>query len=97
MITVTSFDSVFVDYVERVEKEVEGQVISTMERVYYDTDAFGVGNIVNSLRARNFNALVVIKADKDATFGTMQKIMDTMVESGLPRFQVVTELESEAI
>lgn len=97
MITVTALDSVFVDYVERVEKEIEGQTVSTMERVYYETDPFGVGNIVNQLRARNLSALVIIKADKDAKFGTMQRIMDTMVESNLPRFQVVTELESEQL
>ncbi len=97
MITVTSLDSVFVDYVERVEQEVNGKPISKLERVYYETDPFGVGNIVNQLRARNPFALVIIKADKNAKFGTMQKIMDTMVESNLPRFQVVTELESDKI
>lgn len=97
MITVTAQDSVFVDYVERVEREVNGQKESTLERVYQETTPFQVGNIVNQIRARNLAALVVIKADKDAKFGTMQKIMDTMVESNLPRFQVVTELESEAI
>ncbi len=97
MITVTSQDSVFVDYVERVEEEINGQTVNKLDRVYIETTPFQVGSIVNQIRARNLSALVIIKADKDAKFGTMQKIMDTMVESNLPRFQVVTELESEAI
>ena len=40
---------------------------------------------------------MVIKADKDVKFGTMQKIMDTMVDSYLSRFQIVTELKSERL
>lgn len=95
VVTVMPDDSVFVDYVERVEKEFEGRMISTLERVYYETDPYQVGNVINMLRGRNLNALVVIKADKNVRYGTMERIMDTMVESNLSRFQIVTELESE--
>ena len=94
VVTVTSDDSIFVDYIERVTG-TDGK--TTLERVYEEATPSTVGGIINQIRARNFNALVVIKADKDAKFGTMQKIMDTMVESNLSRFQIVTELESEKI
>jgi biopolymer transport protein ExbD len=97
IVTVTSDDSIFVDYIERVEKEFEGRKISTLERVYEEATPFTVGGIINQIRARNLKALVVIKADKDAKFGTMEKIMDTMVESNLSRFQIVTELKSERL
>ena len=97
IVTVTPDDSIFVDYVERVEKEISGQKISTLERVYEEATPYTVGGVINQIRARNLNALVVIKADKDAKFGTMQKIMDTMVESNLSRFQIITELETEKI
>lgn len=78
VVTVMPDDSVFVDYVERVEKEFEGRMISTLERVYYETDPYQVGNVINMLRGRNLNALVVIKADKNVRYGTMERIMDTM-------------------
>jgi biopolymer transport protein ExbD len=97
VVTVTSEDSIFVDYVQRVEKEVEGRMVSTLERYYQETSVQNVGNEINAIRAKNLNALVIIKADRNASFGTMQKIMDTMVESNLARFQIITELESERI
>lgn len=97
VVTVTSDDSIFVDYVQRVEKEVEGKMVSTLERIYEETDVYNVGGVINSIRAINLNALVIIKADRNASFGTMQKIMDTMVESNLARFQIITELESEKL
>ncbi len=97
VVTVTPDDSVFVDYIERVEKEVEGRTISTLERVYVETTPEAVGNEINKIRAHNLRALVVIKADKDVKYGTMEKIMNTMVESNLARFQIVTELKSERL
>lgn len=95
VVTVTKQDSIFVDYVERVENEVDGKMVSTLVREYTEASVYDVGNVINSIRAKNINALVIIKADRDASFGTMQKIMDTMVESNLGRFQIITELESE--
>ncbi|MFH2055772.1 MAG: biopolymer transporter ExbD [bacterium] len=95
IVTVTSLDSIFVDYVQRVEEEVDGRMVSSLERIYEEADVFSIGSVINKIRARNPVALVIIKADKLASFGTMQKIMDTMVENNLSRFQIVTELESE--
>jgi len=97
VVTVTPDDSIFVDYIERVEKEVEGRKISTLERVYEEATTSTVGGIINQIRGRNPRALVVIKADKDVKYGTMEKIMDTMVDSYLSRFQIVTELKSERL
>ena len=94
VVTVTPDDSVFVDYIERVVGE-DGK--ATLERVYVETTPAAVGGEINKIRTHNLAALVVIKADKDVKFGTMQKIMDTMVESNLSRFQIVTELEAEKI
>ena len=97
IVTVTPDDSIFVDYMEKVEKEINGRMVPTIERVYMDATPYTVGKVINSIRARNFNALVIIKADKDVKFGTMKKVMDTMVEENLSRFQIITELEAEAI
>lgn len=97
IVTVMPDDSIFVDYIERVEKMVDGRPTSTLERVYEEATTYTVGGVINQIRTHNLNALVVIKADKDVKFGTMQKIMDTMVESNLSRFQIVTELEAEKL
>jgi biopolymer transport protein ExbD len=97
IVTVAPDDSIFVDYIEKVEKVVDGRTISTLDRVYVEASPATVGKEINLIREHNFKALVIIKADKDVKFGTMQKIMDTMVESGLSRFQIVTELEAERL
>jgi biopolymer transport protein ExbD len=94
IVTVTPDDSIFVDYIERIQKE-DGTW--TIERVYEEASPSTVGGIINQIRTRNFKALVVIKADRDARYGIMEKIMDTMVESNLSRFQIVTELKSERL
>jgi len=94
IVTVTPDDSIFVDYIERVQKE-DGTW--TIERVYLEATPSSVGGEINHIRERNLKALVVIKADKDVKFGTMEKIMATMVDSYLSRFQIVTELKSERL
>jgi biopolymer transport protein ExbD len=94
IVTVTPDDSIFVDYIERVQGE-DGKW--TIERVYLEATTSTVGAEINHIRERNLKALVVIKADKDVKFGTMEKIMATMVNSYLPRFQIVTELKSERL
>lgn len=94
IVMVTSDDSIFVDYIERVKGE-DGKW--TIERVYLEATTSTVGREINQIRGRNPRALVVIKADKDAKFGTMEKIMETMVDSYLSRFQIVTELKTERL
>ncbi len=97
IVTVTPDDSIFVDYMEKVEKDINGRMVPTIERVYMEATPYTVGKVINGIRARNLSALVIIKADKDVKFGTMQRVMDTMVEENLSRFQIITELEAEAI
>ncbi len=40
-------------------------------------------------------SLVVVKADKEAPYGIMEKLMNSLRDNGLNTFQVITELESE--
>ena len=51
---------------------------------------------INRARARNVTALIVIKADGQASFGVMQDVMKTMQENSLERFLIITDLEVEA-
>ncbi len=96
-ITVTSLDSMYVDYTSLAVVNIEGKDIETTVRnVSTCEDAYCVAEKILRARAKNLKALVVIKADKDASFGTMKKIMKRMQENGLERFLIITENELES-
>lgn len=93
-ITVTDMDSVFVDAIMEVKGEgPNGEPITTKERVYEETNEDNVGSTINKFRTKLMRALIVIRADRDASYGVIQKVMDNMVENKLKTFQIVTELE----
>ena len=95
-ITVTKEDSIYVDYVKLVRITLEdGSEADTKGRVVKTTDCYGVAADINRCRAGNIRALVVIKADKDASFGQMQCIMKQMQENSLGRFLIITDNESD--
>ena len=103
-ITVTDMDSIFVDAVIEVTVEDDqGNMVKTKERVAQTTSEEEVGNSINMFRAGNIGgqrttalhrALIVIRADRDASYGIIQKVMENMVENNLPRFQIVTDAEA---
>ncbi|MCH9030755.1 MAG: biopolymer transporter ExbD [candidate division Zixibacteria bacterium] len=90
-ITVTKLDSVFVDYLQSVVMIIEGQEITTLVRKYAETDPSRVDYYINLARLKNPLALVVIKADENASYGAMQTVMETMQKNNLRRFQLVTD------
>ena len=94
-ITVTEQDSIYVDFVQKVEIEIDGVIVNTTGRVVRRTDKYGVATEINRARARLYKALIVIKADKGASFGIMQAVMKRMQQNGLERFLIITENESE--
>ncbi|UCC44564.1 MAG: biopolymer transporter ExbD [Candidatus Zixiibacteriota bacterium] len=92
-ITVTELDSIYVDYVQVMDVDIDGQVVKTTARVVRNTDRYGVAPEILRARAKNLRALVVIKADRDATFGVMQGVMKSMQENHLERFLIITDNE----
>ncbi len=94
-VTVTKEDSIFVDYVEKRTVEIDGRPVSMPIRTYIEATTGTVGSVINGFRIRNRNAFLVIKADKDASYGTMEGIMKTLQEQHLTRFQIITKLEQE--
>lgn len=94
-ITVTRYDSIYVDFVEIAKIEMEGQEVTTTVRRVRSVDRFTAASVINDVRAKNSRALVVVKADKEATFGAMQGLMKTMQENFLERFLIITEKESD--
>ena len=94
-ITVTKYDSIYVDYVLKATVNIEGRDVLTTARLVMTADKYSVANEINRARAKNHRALVVIKADQDASFGVMQDVMKSMQQNYLERFLIITDLEVE--
>jgi len=94
-ITVTKYDSIYVDYTELRDLDVDGQTITTTARIVRTCDIYNVSPEINKARAKNLKALVVIKADENASFGVMQDVMKSMQENHLERFLIITDHEVE--
>jgi biopolymer transport protein ExbD len=72
-----------------------GDIFISSERI---TDAEEVAphevlNAVVTWRSRNPAAVVVIKGDKDASFGTVADVMNALVDAKAPRFNLMTDLK----
>lgn len=93
-ITITKYDSIYVDYITRVEIEIEGKMVTVNARMVRPCDKYSVDNEVNRARAINYRALIVIKGDNQASFGVVQDVMKSMQENGLERFLIITDLET---
>jgi biopolymer transport protein ExbD len=93
-ITITEYDSIYVDYVAMAEIEIEGKMVRTKVRRVRPCDKYTVTSEVNRARAQFIKALIVVKGDHQASFGVMQDVMKKMQEDGLERFLIITDLES---
>jgi len=94
-ITVSQFDSIYVDYVEKATINIDGQDIETKVRKVFTCTPYTVATKILEARAKNIRALVVIKADRRASFGTMKDVMEAMQENHLERFLIITDQEME--
>ena len=98
MVTVTEEDSVFIEYVEMKTEVIDGEEINIPQYVDLSVPAIDVGGKVQLIRSQsvgNMKAMLIIKADKNVRFGTMEDIMKSLQEFSLRTFQIVTEFETE--
>lgn len=103
-ITVTKDDSIYVDLI-LMKKEFNPQIGDSIEvpsRVYSVATPETAGTEIQRVRSQALNELgsragaslfLVLKADRDAPFGTVEKIMKSMQGENLTSFQVVTDLD----
>ena len=73
----------------------DGQIFISTERIA-DAQEIPREEIVNALvtwRSRNPEAVVILKGDKDADFGTVADIMDALVQAKTLRFNLMTDLK----
>jgi biopolymer transport protein ExbD len=94
-VTVTKDDSIFVDYIVKKMVNIDGKDISMPTRIYDEATTADVDSKINAARIRNPRAFLVIKADKESSYGTLEGIMKTMQENNLSRFQIVTNVERD--
>jgi biopolymer transport protein ExbD len=94
-ITVSKKDSIYVDFLQKEKVVIDGQELTTTVRKYAEVDTLNVASAINRARTLNLKALIVIKADKDASFGTMNAIMNSMSENQLTRFLIITDNEGK--
>jgi biopolymer transport protein ExbD len=93
-VTVTAEDSIFIEYIDTKTEVVEGKEITIPERFYRyaPIERFNY-ELVDVRRRLGLNVELVVKADRDASFGVMRKLMRTMQEVNINQFSLVTELE----
>jgi len=93
-ITVTQYDSIYVDFTEIAEIDIDGEMVRTTIRRVRVCDKYTVAAEINRARARQIRALIVVKADRRASFGVMQDVMKQMQENSLERFLIITDPET---
>jgi biopolymer transport protein ExbD len=97
-VTVTKEDSVMVEYITKQKVEREGKEVSEAVRHYQEATPIGLPLVITQIRATVPGAVrwfVVIKADKDVSYGTMNSIMNALQEIKISKFSLVTEMEME--
>jgi biopolymer transport protein ExbD len=96
-ITVSRDDSAYVDFLERRTFEIDGRETSANARIVVYVDEYSVAPTVLKARAsylnRGADPLLVMKADRRASFGKMQAIMKELQKNSLGRFLIITEHE----
>jgi len=98
-ITVTKYDSIYVDYVEKAVINIDGRDVNTSVRRVRTCDRYSVVPEIRRAQAqyisKQINPMVVVKADQRASFGVMKDVMDEMQKNDLGRFLIITDQEVE--
>jgi biopolymer transport protein ExbD len=74
-----------------------GQVFISSE-VATDIQELAFDNMLEAIvnwRSRNPGAVVIVKGDRDAPFGAMADLMDTLARANTTRFNLMTDLAKE--
>ena len=93
-ITVTQYDSIYVDFTKIAEVNIDGEIVTTTVRIVRTCEVWNVASEINRARAEQIRALIVVKADRRASFGVMQDVMKQMQENSLERFLIITDPET---
>ena len=98
-ISITKEDSIFLEYVIKVEKDIKGSKQGALERMYEEASPLTLADAIGRIRSTQwgYRMRLVIKADKDVRYGTMQSVLDALQDMKIVQFHLVTEFDSEPI
>ena len=91
-ITLTKEDSVFVEYVTKEKQVIEEEEREVPVRVYEEASLGTLASTITRLRVTVRGAhlwSIVIKADKDVSYGTMASVMDALQSLKINQFHLV--------
>jgi biopolymer transport protein ExbD len=95
-VTVTKEDSVMVEYITK-QKVVRGEEeVTEPIRHYEEATPINLPMVISNIRAvvpGAYKWFLVIKADKDVRYGTMNSIMNALQDIKISKFSLVTEME----
>ena len=97
-ITVTKEDSVMVEYITKQKVMREGEEATEPVRHYEEATPIDLPLVITNIRATvpgAYKWFLVIKADKDVKYGTMNSIMNALQDIKISKFSLVTEMEKE--
>ena len=97
-ITLTKEDSVFVEYITKETKTIEGEEKEVPVRMYEESSVDLLTSTINRIRSTVRGAYgwsIIIKADREASYGAMASIMDALQDLKINQFHLVTEMEQE--
>ncbi|HEX7401321.1 MAG TPA: biopolymer transporter ExbD [candidate division Zixibacteria bacterium] len=96
-VTVTKEDSILVEYITKEKVNREGKELMEPVRHYEEANPTSLPQVITQVRSLPgaLKWFVVIKADKDVSYGTMNSIMDALQKIKISKFSLVTEMEME--
>ncbi len=96
-VTVTTEDTIMVEYITKEKVTQDGKEITEPVRHYEETNPATLPQVITQVRSLPgaIKWFVVIKADKDVKYGTMNSIMEALQKIKISKFSLVTEMEME--
>jgi biopolymer transport protein ExbD len=97
-VTVTKEDTIMVEYITKEKKMApDGKEITEPVRHYEEANPASLPQVITQVRSLPgaLTWFVVIKADKDVSYGTMNSIMEALQKIKISKFSLVTEMETE--
>lgn len=97
-VTVTKEDTIMVEYIIKEKMMREGKEVMVPVRRYEEADTSNLSFAITKIRTSVPGAMtwfVVIKADKDVSYGTMNSIMNALQNIKISKMSLVTEMEVE--
>lgn len=97
-ITVTKEDSVMVEYITKQKVMREGKEFNEPVRHYEEATPTNLPLVITQIRGTvpgAYKWFLVIKADKEVRYGTMNSIMNSLQDIKISKFSMVTEMEKE--